>query len=102
MAIRQGANEMDMVMNVGLLKGGERDAVQRILPSLAAACHAGGAILKVILETALLNDERSELLVSLRRKPARISSRHRPASAPSGATESDVALMRMRSARKWA
>ena len=56
-AIRAGAHEVDMVINVGALKSGERDSVQREIASLAAACHEGGAILKVILETALLTDE---------------------------------------------
>ena len=54
-----------MVINVGALKGGERDAVQREIASLAAACHAGGAILKVIIETALLTDELKRLACEL-------------------------------------
>ena len=56
-AIRAGASEVDMVINVGVLKSGGRNVIQREIASLAAACHAGGGILKVIIETALLTDD---------------------------------------------
>lgn len=56
-AIRLGALELDMVMNVGALKSLERLAVQNDIAAVSEVAHAGGAILKVILETPLLTLE---------------------------------------------
>jgi len=56
-AIRTGAHELDMVMNIGALKSGDRQAVQNDIQSIAAIAHGGGALLKVILETPLLTIE---------------------------------------------
>ena len=93
-AIRQGANEVDMVLNVGLLKGGERDAVQRDISVVAAACHAGGAILKVILETCLLTDEEKRVACELAMKAGADFVKTSTGFGASGATESDIELMR--------
>ena len=57
LAIAQGASEVDMVLNIGALKGGETDLVKSDIQAVAEAAHAGGAILKVILETFFLNDD---------------------------------------------
>jgi deoxyribose-phosphate aldolase len=94
MAIRAGAHEIDMVMNVGALKGGEPDAVKRDIALLAAACHAGGAILKVILETALLSDEQKRVACELAKFVDADFVKTSTGFGPSGATEADVALMR--------
>ncbi len=51
-ALRQGAHELDMVMNIGALKSGDRVLVQHEIRSLARLAHRHGAILKVILENA--------------------------------------------------
>ncbi|MBI9020533.1 MAG: deoxyribose-phosphate aldolase [Verrucomicrobia bacterium] len=56
-AIADGAEEIDMVLNNGALKSGDDEAVFADVAAVAAACHAGGAILKVILETGLLSDD---------------------------------------------
>ncbi|MDH3296940.1 MAG: deoxyribose-phosphate aldolase, partial [Gemmatimonadota bacterium] len=56
-AIRDGASEVDMVINVGALKSRDYELVQRDIASVARVCHAGGAILKVIIEAVLLSDE---------------------------------------------
>lgn len=56
-AVRLGARELDMVINVGALKSGDRLAVQNDIAAVADAAHAGGAILKVILEAPLLTLE---------------------------------------------
>jgi len=53
-AIRLGAQELDMVMNIGALKSGERQAVQNDISAVVNVAHAAGAIVKVILETPLL------------------------------------------------
>lgn len=51
-----GATEIDMVLNYQLLKSGDAEFVQREVEAVAAACHARGALLKVIIETARLGD----------------------------------------------
>ncbi|HLY98497.1 MAG TPA: deoxyribose-phosphate aldolase [Candidatus Angelobacter sp.] len=56
-AIRTGAQELDMVLNIGALKSGDRQAVQNDIQSIATIAHGGGALLKVILETPLLTIE---------------------------------------------
>jgi len=57
LALVNGAQELDMVINVAALQAGDTDALQQDIEPLADAAHAEGAILKVILETALLSDE---------------------------------------------
>lgn len=54
-AIEDGANEIDMVINIGLLKSKEYDRVKEDIQTVYEACN--GTLLKVILETALLNEE---------------------------------------------
>jgi deoxyribose-phosphate aldolase len=56
-AIRLGANELEMAMNLGALKSGDRLAVQNDVASVVQVAHDGGAIVKVILETPLLTLE---------------------------------------------
>jgi deoxyribose-phosphate aldolase len=93
-AIRAGAHEVDMVMNVGALKSGDRDAVQRDIAALAAACHAGGAILKVILETCLLDDAQKRGACELSKAAGADYVKTSTGFGASGATEADIALMR--------
>src|ERR1051326_8467827 len=59
-AIREGAREIDMVLNVGELRGGNLAAVGEDIGAVVAAAHRAGAIVKVILETSLLNDEQKK------------------------------------------
>ncbi len=56
-AVRLGARELDMVMNIGALRSGDRQGVQNDMIAVAEVAHAGGAIVKVILETPLLTLE---------------------------------------------
>jgi deoxyribose-phosphate aldolase len=93
-AIRAGAHEVDMVINVGALKSGERDSVQREIASLAAACHQGGAILKVILETALLTEELKGVACRLSKDAGADFVKTSTGFSTAGALEKDVALMR--------
>src|SRR5512141_2294618 len=55
-AIDQGASEIDMVINIGALKARELELVARDIRAVVDAAHPRGAIVKVILETTLLND----------------------------------------------
>lgn len=57
-AVKDGADEVDMVISLGAVKEGDWDAVQADVHAVKEACTAaGGALLKVILETCLLTDE---------------------------------------------
>lgn len=56
-AMADGATELDMVLNIGRLRGGDLQAVEDDIRAVVEAGHAGGALVKVILETALLDDE---------------------------------------------
>ncbi len=51
-ALKDGADEIDMVINIGELKAGHDDAVQADIKAVADATHEGGKLLKVIIETA--------------------------------------------------
>lgn len=56
-AIRDGAREIDMVINIGALKSGMYDLVREDIARVSDACHEAGAASKVIIEAALLTDE---------------------------------------------
>lgn len=56
-ALADGATELDMVINVGALKAGRLEEVEEEIGQLAELCHLRGALLKVIIETALLTEE---------------------------------------------
>ena len=72
-ATRQGAKEIDMVINIGALKSGDDNLVLRDIRSVVAACRNRSAKCKVILETALLtNDEKSPRLRTGRQSPGRL------------------------------
>ncbi len=93
-AARLGAAEIDMVINIGALKAGNRKYVEDDICAVAEASHKGGAILKVIIETALLSrDEKitaCELSVAAGADFVKTSTGFSTA----GATVEDVALMR--------
>ncbi len=93
-AIRDGATEVDMVINVGALKSRDYERVQRDIASVAKVCHAGGAILKVILEAALLNDEEKVAACQLVKVSGGDFVKTSTGFGPGGATAEDVALMR--------
>lgn len=93
-AIRDGATEVDMVLSVGQLKDGDHAAVRLDIASVAKACHDQGAILKVILETALLTDEEKRIACELSRDAAADFVKTSTGFAKSGATAADIALMR--------
>lgn len=56
-AIRDGAAEVDMVINIGALKSGNTQLMTQDIRAVVAAAHGAGAIVKVIIETALLSDD---------------------------------------------
>jgi len=91
---RLGARELDMVIPIGLLKSGDNHAVQNAIHTTATVAHHHGAILKVILETALLSVEEklrgSELAIQAGADFIKTSTGF----SSGGATAADVALMR--------
>lgn len=93
-AIREGATEVDMVINVGALKSRDYELVERDIASVANACHAGNAILKVIIEAALLTDEEKVAACQLAKVAGADFVKTSTGFGPGGATPEDVALMR--------
>ena len=93
-AVRDGAREIDMVINIGALKSGDHDLVRRDIARVSDACHEAGAINQVIIETALLSDAEkiiaSRLAVEAKADMVKTSTGY----AKGGATIYDVALMR--------
>ncbi len=92
-AIRNGAKEIDMVINVGALRSGDDDLVLRDIRAVVEACRDGSAKCKVILETSLLtNAEKAracELSVKARADFVKTSTGF----STGGATVEDVSLM---------
>jgi deoxyribose-phosphate aldolase len=93
-AVRLGAQEVDMVINVGALKSGQDDFVEQDIRAVVDACHRAGAICKVILETALLTpDEKVRACLASKNAGADFV-KTSTGFGPGGATAEDVALMR--------
>jgi len=92
-AVRLGAQELDMVLNVGALKSGDRQAVHNDIAAVVEVAHAAGAIVKVILETPLLTLEEKILAcqISLAAKADFVKT---ATGFLGGATPEDVSLMR--------
>ncbi|MBU0711844.1 deoxyribose-phosphate aldolase [bacterium] len=93
-AIRDGAKEIDMVINIGALKSGNDDLVYRDIRMVCEACEDGGAISKVIIEAALLTDDEKIRACELAKKARANFVKTSTGFGPHGATAEDVALMR--------
>lgn len=93
-ALRDGAREIDMVLNIGGLKSGDHDLVRRDIAKVADACHEAGAILKVIIETSLLTDEEKVMASHLAQLAKADFVKTSTGFAGGGATVHDVLLMR--------
>ncbi|MGB6941821.1 MAG: deoxyribose-phosphate aldolase [Bryobacteraceae bacterium] len=93
-ALRAGAQEIDMVQNIGALRGDDDRAVEEEIALIAAACHRAGAIVKVILETALLSDDQKTSACTLAKLAGADFVKTSTGFGPSGATVHDVELMR--------
>ncbi len=94
LAIADGATEIDMVIAVGLLKAGRHTEVQDDVAAVAKACHKGGAILKVILETGLLTDDEKVTACKLCKAAGADFVKTSTGFFKGGATAADIALMR--------
>ena len=93
-AIEDGACEIDMVINVGLLKSGADELVERDIASVAEVCHRLGARLKVILETCLLTDDEKVRGSELAKRAGADFVKTSTGFSKGGATAHDVELMR--------
>jgi deoxyribose-phosphate aldolase len=93
-AIRLGARELDMVMNIGALKSGDRRMVELDIRAVAEIAHASGALLKVILETPLLSLEEKISACELSVSAGADFVKTCTGFAGGGATVEDIHLMR--------
>lgn len=93
-ALDQGARELDMVLNVGALRSGEFSLVRDEIRALAEVAHAAQAIVKVILETCLLDEEQKVKACELALEAGADFVKTSTGFSTSGATTEDVALMR--------
>lgn len=93
-ALADGASELDMVIHVGALKAGDYERVQEDIAAVADVCHKGGALLKVIIETALLDDAEKVTACRLAQAAGADFVKTSTGFAGGGATAEDVRLMR--------
>ncbi len=89
-----GAHEIDMVIDIGALKSGAEVRVAEDIRAVVEAAHAGNAITKVIIETALLNDDEKVTACRLAQQAGAEFVKTSTGFAAQGATVHDVSLMR--------
>jgi deoxyribose-phosphate aldolase len=93
-AIDHGASEIDMVINIGALKARDLELVAKDIRGVVTASHARGALVKVIIEAALLTDEEKTIACLLAKEAGADFVKTSTGFASGGATVHDVALMR--------
>src|SRR6185312_6298234 len=93
-AVRDGAQEIDMVINIGALRSGENDAVRSDIEGVVRKAHEGRAIVKVIIETALLNDDQKVTACQFAQQAGADFVKTSTGFSTAGATAHDIALMR--------
>ena len=93
-AIRLGAHEVDMVMNIGALKSADRVRVQADMQGLVETSQDNGAILKITIETALLSLEEKILACQLAVAAGADFVKSSTGFSHAGAVPADISLMR--------
>lgn len=93
-AILDGAREVDMVINVGALKSGDDCLVEHDIRSVVEAAHEYSVTTKVIIETALLNDDEKVRACQAAKRAGADFVKTSTGFAKGGATVSDILLMR--------
>lgn len=93
-AMDAGAREIDMVLNIGELCGGNLEAVQADIAAVVSAAHARHALVKVILETCLLNEDQKIAACVASQQAGADFVKTSTGFSSGGATVEDVALMR--------
>ena len=92
-AIKLGAQEVDMVMNIGALKSGQDEVVESDIRGVVEAAHRSGALCKVILETCLLTREEKVRAALASKRAGADFVKTSTGFSTGGATEEDVALV---------
>ena len=93
-AIFDGAAEIDMVINVGALKSGDLQVVERDIEAVVLPCREASVVSKVIIEAALLTDDEKIAACTLSKAAGADFVKTSTGFASGGATAADVALMR--------
>jgi deoxyribose-phosphate aldolase len=93
-AVLAGAGEIDMVINIGELRGGNQERVRADIRAVVDAAHARGALVKVILETALLDDAQKIAACVLAKDSGAEFVKTSTGFGAHGATVHDVELLR--------
>jgi deoxyribose-phosphate aldolase len=93
-ALQDGATEVDMVISIGALKDKRLDLVTRDISAVVRVAHQAGALVKVIIEAALLTDEEKVTACQLAQQAGADFVKTSTGFGPGGATVGDVALMR--------
>lgn len=93
-AVKEGAQEVDMVINISALKDGEDEAVRKDIQAVVEAAKKGNAIVKVIIETCLLTDEEKKRACILAVEGGAEFVKTSTGFSTGGATVEDIRLMR--------
>ncbi len=93
-ALKNGAQEIDMVINIGMLKQGENEYVFNDINQIVLAAKKFGAVCKVIIESAILTDEEKIKACILAKEAKADFVKTSTGFSKGGATAGDVALMR--------
>lgn len=93
-AIADGATELDMVVNIGQVIGGNWDAVRSDIATVTDVAHKGSAVVKVIFENCYLNDEQKLMLCRICGEVGADYVKTSTGYGTGGATHADLKLMR--------
>jgi len=93
-ALREGASEIDMVINIGAVKDRNLELAARDVRAVVTTVHNQGRLLKVIIETALLTDEEKQIACLIAKEAGADFVKTSTGFSTAGATVEDVALMR--------
>ncbi len=94
LALREGCQELDMVINIGRMKAGDTAYVEDEIRLIAETAHRAGAILKVILETCYLTDEEKREACRLSERAGADFVKTSTGYGSKGCTIEDLKLMR--------
>ena len=92
--VRQGASELDMVLNIGALKAANLDFVKQDIAAVVQVGHSAGALVKVIIETCLLNDNEKITACRIAQEAGADFVKTSTGFSTGGATTADIARMR--------
>lgn len=92
--LERGAREVDMVINIGALKARDYSLVEWDIQGVVEVCHAGNALVKVIIETALLTEEEKVMACQISKRAGADFVKTSTGFSSAGATVEDVAVMR--------